>query len=452
MLNNERFWDRVISPEHYINNDDLRRSRILLIVSFVVFIIGNFRGLFYLVNDKHESGIWLIFTAFLSLMVFYGARKGWPLIITCNLMISIMFVACCFTAWSRGGVGSIVLTGLGIATLLATFLRGWKTGMVWMFLSLGTIGVTAVLQNQGRVVSEHFKGPQTMFVDLTATVVIVGILFAIGGAYDWSRKMALYEFKLSEESRKKAEENIRLLKADRIASMGVMAAGIGHEINNPLTYILINLQELYDLLPELINTEDPKIELAQELVSESLDGTNRIRTIVAELKKFSRIDAVKGEESFSIALPLQAAIVLVRSTIKSTITVETNFCATGNILGDETRLMQVFVNLLLNAAYSMGSYPESGQSIWVSLHQDEHTFVIQFKDSGPGIPPEVIEKIFEPFFTTRPKGEGTGLGLSVSLGIIEEMGGTLTVKSSLGEGATFIIRIPIDNERELIKD
>jgi PAS domain S-box-containing protein len=231
----------------------------------------------------------------------------------------------------------------------------------------------------------------------------------------------------------------RLAQADRLAALGVLSAGVAHEINNPLSYVLLNLEFLERELKRLSEPERRDSLLAR--VSEAKHGAERVATIVRDLKTFARGDeALLGP--VMVEPVLESALNVVGSEIRKRASVERRFEDVPPVNGNAARLEQVFVNLLLNAAQAI---PDAGSDhrITVTLARDNDMVKISVADTGSGIADDVLDRIFDPFFTTKPPGVGTGLGLPICRGIVAAHGGELTVASRVAHGSTFVLRIPI---------
>jgi len=219
----------------------------------------------------------------------------------------------------------------------------------------------------------------------------------------------------------------------KLASIGRLAAGIAHEINNPLTGVLT----FAHLLRQKATMDDQSKEDIDVIVRE----TTRVREIVQGLLNFAR-ESPPQKQSLDINEVLSQTMTLVRSQKEfHKITVEEKLGTNlPYILGDKNQLQQVFLNLSLNACEAM----EKGGSLSITTSYSDGKVRIAFHDSGCGIKQEHMERIFDPFFTTKPVGKGTGLGLSVSYGIIEQHGGSIEVESEEGKGSTFTIILPVE--------
>jgi PAS domain S-box-containing protein len=224
----------------------------------------------------------------------------------------------------------------------------------------------------------------------------------------------------------------QLLTSEKLASLGLLSAGIAHEINTPLTGISSYVQMLQKSFPR----DDPKLKLLQKIESQ----TDRVAKIIKTLLNFSR----QPDFSFyrvDLSKIIKEILSLVEYKLKKmNIEVELNFSQNSIVWANGERLQQVFVNLILNAIDAM----PNGGKLAIELSQNRSEAIIKIKDTGVGIKKEHLPHIFDPFFTTKGLGKGTGLGLSISYAIIREHEGQILVDSEVGKGTTFIIKIPRD--------
>lgn len=236
--------------------------------------------------------------------------------------------------------------------------------------------------------------------------------------------------------RKQMEESVAL--SERMASLGLLAAGVGHEINNPLTYILGSIEFA---LEELQGSESAASEDLLESLRDAKEGAERVREIVSDLRLFARSEA-EEEGSFHIGQVIERAITMASHEINHRARLVTEFAKTPRVMGIEGQLGQVILNLLVNAAQAIppGSYEDNEISVRTAQRGESHV-VIEIRDSGQGISPEVRSRLFEPFFTTK-SATGTGLGLSISHRIVSSMGGTIEVESPREGGSLFRVVLP----------
>lgn len=269
------------------------------------------------------------------------------------------------------------------------------------------------------------------------------------------------------------EAKDQLVQSEKLVSIGQLAAGIAHEINNPVGFVMSNIASIgahVDTLKAMLNAyreleaavhsrdghatmtaatnaaalrerEDVDFVLvdAAEIISESTEGMLRVKEIVEGLKAFARTDSGEFEPADVNAI-LDLTVKMVWNELKYKCEIERDYDALPTIVCSSGKLSQVFTNLLVNAGHAI-----EGRGTIGIVTRDRGDFVeVRISDTGKGIPAEVINDIFNPFFTTKPVGEGTGLGLSIGYGIVKDHHGRITVDSTPGKGTTFTIKLPID--------
>ncbi|MGE0789996.1 MAG: response regulator [Sandaracinaceae bacterium] len=251
--------------------------------------------------------------------------------------------------------------------------------------------------------------------------------------------------------RRAQELERRLLHANRLSSIGRLAAGVAHEVNNPASYMLANLAVLKERLENLEPRTDPvlrtELEQLRELTVDTLAGMERIVSVVRSLASFSRIesDAIEQVRLDDVA---RAAIQMAKNDIRHRATLEENLDEVPPIAGDKAKLVQVVLNLLINAAHAVAGVERDRHVISVTTRHDADFVYVSVADTGIGISEDDRQRLFEPFFTTKPREHGTGLGLSICAEVIEKHSGTIEVVSELGNGAQFIVALPIANGLE----
>lgn len=291
-----------------------------------------------------------------------------------------------------------------------------------------------------------------------------------------SRSSELYGVNqsLSKTLEKLKDQKAQMLHQEKLASIGQLAAGVAHEINNPAAFVKSNMgaikryvkaikkafadnEKLIETLPD--NVRDSAVaqwgELKEgfdldyilddfiDIVEDTFDGVDRIEDIVKSLKNFARPDQGSAVR-FNINTCIENTLKVAWGQIKYKAALEKNLEDIPDVLGQPGSMGQVFLNLLVNASQAI---EENGCIILTSRREGSYA-VVTIKDDGCGISQENIHRIFDPFFSTKKQGEGTGLGLSISHGIVRNNGGTLNVESEVGVGTQFTLRMPLADDAE----
>ena len=257
-------------------------------------------------------------------------------------------------------------------------------------------------------------------------------------AIEWDGERALIGIArdLTERRRTQAQ----LIRADRLAAMGTLAAGVAHEINNPLAYLMLNLQFLMRELPRFDGAPGRLTALLERL-AEAEHGARRVSAIVGDLKSFARPEQLdRGPVSVTNAAISAAKVA--SPQIRHRARLVENYVAVPLVDASATRLEQVFVNLLVNAAHAVPEGSPDKHEIRVTVRPEGDRVIVEVRDTGAGIPAEILGRVFDPFFTTKPRGIGTGLGLPISRGIVTSLGGDISVTSTVGGGTTFRVSLP----------
>lgn len=278
---------------------------------------------------------------------------------------------------------------------------------------------------------------------------------------------------LEETLKQLKKAHNQLIQNEKMASIGQLAAGVAHELNNPIGFIKSNISSLgeyFEDLIALIKTYDEQIgklssvkeeniktcvgEIeafkekidynfisgdVQDTILETTDGADRVSKIVADLKEFSHVDRAEDKILFDVNHCLDSTLNIVWNELKYKAKVIKEYGDIPEVACYPHQLNQVFMNLFVNASHAIGNKGE----IKIKTFSENGSLFITISDTGKGMPPDVANRIFEPFYTTKPVGKGTGLGLSVSYGIIETHGGEIRVESEEGKGTTFTVRLPV---------
>ncbi len=252
----------------------------------------------------------------------------------------------------------------------------------------------------------------------------------------------------------------QLAQAEKLAAIGQIAAGVAHEINNPLSFMLSNLGSLRSYLQDFERVlaawrEGPEQGRAAEaavafgevmtdvhaLVDETLQGGQRVRSIVAGLKTFSRNDEAPPER-LDLADIATSTLLLTEREISSRAVLVKSLAPAPVAAAPRNRMEQVVLNLLVNALQALGGRESREARISVHSGVEGPMAFLRVEDTGCGMPPEVREHLFEPFFTTKPVGEGTGIGLSFCANVVRKLGGDIYVESEAGKGSAFTVKLP----------
>jgi PAS domain S-box-containing protein len=247
---------------------------------------------------------------------------------------------------------------------------------------------------------------------------------------------------VSTEISEQRSAQARLAQAERVASLGMLAASIGHEINSPLTYAASNLERLgLDLQKAEAHLPADLFRELSECVVEARDGAERVAATVRSLRDASRAQVERG--LVDVRVVVARALRLADTELRYRARLSSDMPDLPRVLANEGQLAQVFINLLQNAAHAIVEGRAEQNEIRVRARTAGGHVVVEVEDTGAGMTPEVRVHIFEPFFTTKPIGEGTGLGLSICLGLLKGMGGDIECDSEPGRGSTFRVRLPI---------
>ena|GEM_PF-1670825 len=292
---------------------------------------------------------------------------------------------------------------------------------------------------------------------------------------EMASKIQRRENDLIEANDQLKQNQSSLVQAEKMSGLGQLAAGVAHEINNPVGFIMSNLGTLSEYQSYLVRLLKQSIALNNELseeeksthsasiqalktiqneedlefvlndvdciIQESIEGTDRVKQILSGLKGYSHAGELKS--AIDINEVIESTLKMVWNELKYNCQLEKELRPLPLVVCSGGHMSQVMVNLLVNASHAMEGQPGKLQ---ISTEHSQSKIIIKISDSGSGIAPDNMSKIFEPFFTTKPVGQGTGLGMSISYDIIKEYGGEICIDSELGVGTTFTIALPVEND------
>lgn len=287
---------------------------------------------------------------------------------------------------------------------------------------------------------------------------------------DKSRKLYQQNCRLEESYDQLRQQQDVLVQSEKLATLGTLTAGVAHEINNPLAYVISNVaaaqeyiesydrliafiqtHEIAQLMPEALQQQwaellvESDLEFMQQdypdVMADTREGLDRVRDIVHSLRSFSRVQDAERQPA-DLVDALKSTLRLLHNEIKHRVNVVLELTELPLVRCNLNEMNQVFTNLIINAVHAMkeATRPE----LRISSHVEEGWAVLRFEDNGCGMADDVVKEIFTPFYTTKPVGEGTGLGLSITWGIIQDHDGEISVDSEPGKGTRFTIRLPVE--------
>ena len=359
--------------------------------------------------------------------------------------------------------------------------RPWTPDIIALFKLVGEIFISAIKREQAENELEKYQHHLEEIVELRTDQIksVIQHLEQEISKRDQA-EVALEEKNklLAEMNRDLKETQKRILKQDKMASLGQLAAGVAHEINNPAGFVSSNLSTLSryvkkisaylkdekQMMDELIKRQDPALkkiihahlELKNkskidfifsdviDIVKDSVEGINRIDIITKNLKSFARSEEIEFKEQFSVNDEIEKAVTLTWNELKHKATIIKYLGELPLIKVLPNQLSQVFMNLLINATHAIEKFGEIKIKSWFEKKQIHITII----DNGKGIEEKNITRIFEPFFTTKSVDSGTGLGLSITYDIIKKHGGDIAVDSTPNQGTCFTIRLPVKEDDE----
>jgi signal transduction histidine kinase len=305
--------------------------------------------------------------------------------------------------------------------------------------------------------------------DASGSIIeIQGIVKDISARIANEQKLWKMNLELAEANMRLQKTQMLMVQQEKLASIGQLAAGIAHEINNPLGFLISNQTTLEKYIrkirkywsenraraqdgaldPEGISMMENIFSNAETIFGESRDGFERIVKIVSNLKNFSRVDRTGDFDDFDLNAGIESTLVVAWNEIKYVSELRRNLGEIPQIRANGSELNQVVLNIVINAAQAIGSGSKEGKEgkglIEISTMLEQDQVILIIRDNGPGIPESIRNRIFDPFFTTKEPGKGTGLGLSISYDIVvNKHGGRIWIESEPGSGTSFFISLPV---------
>jgi two-component system NtrC family sensor kinase len=294
-------------------------------------------------------------------------------------------------------------------------------------------------QDENRRIIEELKNKELETVRARAETQAAEVRAAMAEKVEQANR------ELEEANRLLKETQMHLIQSEKMASLGQLVAGIAHEINNPLAFVLNNLHTVQTqfvrlegfLAPVSSSDSDACMSKARTRLEDMRQGLERVRELVVDLRTFSRLDEGKFK-TVDIAESVNSVLRFLGHRIKGRIRVVTAFGPLRKLSCSAGQFNQVLMNIIANAIDAI----EGEGTITIGTSTQDGMFVISIRDTGSGVPEAIRSRIFEPFFTTKPVGSGTGLGLAISYGIIQSHKGVIEVHSEKGGGTEFVVKIP----------
>ncbi|MCY1078240.1 sensor histidine kinase [Archangium lansingense] len=341
---------------------------------------------------------------------------------------------------SRAQAEAIRMTLNAAGIILVGTLTRWSV-LLWVFVPYNMIWYFG-LDRWVRLRMALYLGAINTVALSTGADPTTALAFSLVGIFGYlASEKRVSMLLMKHEELERAHQELqqlhqRAIEQERLSSLGLMAASVAHEINNPMSYVTSNVDSLLQDLREEQNLSSPLKEYVDDVLPATLDGIKRVNSIVSDLRRFSRGD-FEGYSPYNFDAEVRTALRIARIQLGH-VRVEEALDEVGTVVGRPRQLVQVLVNLLVNA----GQATPSGGVVRLVTRRQGNRVHVEVRDTGSGMSEETKRHLFEPFFTTKPPGLGTGLGLSVVHGIIKAHGGRIEVESELGKGTCFIIDLP----------
>jgi signal transduction histidine kinase/CheY-like chemotaxis protein len=421
-----------------------RRVRVLTFVTLLFIGMG---PLF--IFRYYQMGISSLSAAVLVAMLLGGltllwVRKGGSVDKGGILVTSILLTLLTYSNFCSGGIGDpnfgwlYVVPILG--ALLVSALVGWVfTGVVFVLALLFWLAPEHGFEIPNYIPPELHR-EQSLANRLSSIVAIGVMLAALAGQQKHARGLLeRVNNELVYEMNQRTEMQARMVRSERAASMGSLAAGLAHEINNPLTYVIGNLELLQGILADGKGASpSAQGQESQTMISEAIEGSYRVASLVRDLKTFSHVSD-EEMEPVNLARTIDRAKKMTSNEIRHRASLQIDCPEDVEVLGNQGRILQIVINLLTNAAHAIAPGFSDSNAIRVTVRERESRVLLEVADTGGGIDPELADRIFEPFVTSKAVGFGMGMGLSITRNILHSMGGTIDVKYSTPEGTTFVV-------------
>ncbi|PID38095.1 MAG: hypothetical protein CSB49_07275 [Proteobacteria bacterium] len=422
--------------------DVLRRARLVAFFAAFAAFCGVPLVAFQFLFGNMET-VWLpVFGTLGAVSSIVALRWSRSVVLGAHFFLAVCGAGLTAMTLVRGGFGEPAALSTAIVPLIALAIGGRRVGEIWLGLIVVDLIIIAFIQRYLGLTRLLPADPVTnyvfshiVFVAATYTLMSVHVRLRESAAEE--RRLAEAALLAAEVARQASETESRLLRSSRMAELGTLAAGVAHEINNPLSSIQGNISFLQDVGASIGGAEQA------EILDDVQESCARIAQIVRDISTFSRMSPEDAVEAVSLEDVFRASLRLMNNQLRHRAKIQEAFAANVPAAkGDASRLQQVVVNLLSNAIQAIDEERSDGEIIVRTRRGEEGEVIAEVEDNGAGIPQKLRQRVLEPFFTTKAVGEGTGLGLSICFGIVSKLGGRIGIDSDEGRGTRVSVVLP----------
>lgn len=421
--------------------DWLLRAKLWMMIAALTTVIGFVMGIDHLIRGPHLWGGVLLIGTCVVLALFSILRRTGQLEIVGNILSTLWLVALTGAIFVRGGAGAPGMLMAGIIPMITILYTGWRSGLAWAGVVLLVQASFTLAYLMGYSIPAQVSEESQRSTDTALSFVLTFVLAGVALGYEWFRIANARSRTETDRTRHDAEHRIELSRADRLSSIGLISAGVAHEINNPLSYILGNLDFILEGLKTPEHDDEQWCEDMGMSIVDAIEGAKRIQQIVRDLSTYSRREE-EEIECFELQSSINTALKMVDNQLRHSATLELDLGTPAWVRGDASRFTQVFLNILINATQAIRPRDGEENRISISITRADDLVTVRIRDTGVGIPEEILHRTTDPFFTTKTVGEGTGLGLSVSRNLVEHYGGELRLESEVGIGTCVVLSWP----------
>jgi signal transduction histidine kinase len=432
-----------------------RRIRVMTLVSLGILAVGlPFIGQYWMLGVRWMSvAVAVTVLAGLANLLWLYRTLDYKTAGTIGAFL--LFVLLLLSNWASGGFydpnfGWLYTLPI-FAALLVNARAGWVfTALVLLVTVLFWYAPTWGIQIPNRI-PEEMQAVQSLANRVSAILAIGILLGALDSQQYFSQRLLREAHRDTQlETQQRLQMQRQLAHSDRMASMGRLSAGLAHEINNPLTYVMGNLSIAQSIIEQTGHISKEQGADLLELIEDTAHGTRRICDLVKDLRDFTRepddAEPIDVNEALDMALKMLAGDIRHRALL-----VEERTRGLF-VVGSQGRLIQVFVNIVKNACQAIPAGKAQENRITVRTRRHEEQAVIEVSDTGNGMDAETRKKLFDPFYSTKAPGEGMGLGMAICHGIVSALGGRMTVDSAVGEGSTFSVWLPLTSPERVSEE